>query len=192
MSETDDITNALTEITEGMTFDERILWIRKELGLRAAQILISEARHLLIQRDQDNKTAARNDDRRLEEYLELVRVNEREDLKDWLAERMEDEAAATERAERREQHKIDEYIRRIRADRRYRERLQADLDFEEVVERQKREGRDLDDFFDAVLILMVCRALRTRVIQRDQFRKYIPKHNDRRPVGHAPAHALAR
>lgn len=190
MSESDDITNALTEITEGMALDERILWVRKELGLRAAQILIAEARHLLNQRRQDAEIAARHDDKRLEEYLTLLRINEAEDLKDWLAERMEDEAAATERAERRERHKIDEYLRRVRADRRYRERLQADLDFEEVVEMQKREGRNLDDFFDAVLVIMVCRALRTRAVDRDQFRKYMP--NDRRPVRHAPAHALAR
>lgn len=169
MHDIDEIAAAISELNEGMTLDERILWFKGIFGRKAAELLISEAKNLLIQRHYESVAAAHADRRTLDDYLFLVRANERAERAEWLAERAEDQEAEAAR----EQHQIDAYLRRVRNDRAYRARLKSDLDFEEVLEMQRREQRDLDEFYCLLLAIVIARALQTRAVSRHQFMRFM-------------------
>ena len=172
--ELDDIANSISDLNEGMTLDERILWFRQQFGIQAANLLIAEAKSLLIQQYAEAVAAAQADRRTLEDYLFLVRANERAERAEWLAERAEDEAATAAREAAREEHQIEEFLRRVRNDRAYRARLQSELDFEELQEIERRAKRDLDEFWNMMLAIAVARALQTRVVRREQFTRFLP------------------
>jgi hypothetical protein len=183
MPDIDEIAVCIAELNEGMTLDERILWFRGSLGLEAANLLIAEARNLLIQRHAEAVAAARADRRALGDYLFLLRANERAERAEWLDERAQDEIETAMREGRREDHQIEAYLRRVRNDRAYYARLRADLDFDEVEEMQQREKRDLDDFWVLLIAIVVARLLQTRTVRREQFTRFVAPA----PSGSAPA-----
>lgn len=173
MHDIDEIAAAISELNEGMSLDERILWFKGNFGRKAAQLLIDEAKSLLIQRHAEAVAAARADRRDFEDYLFLVRTNERAERAEWLAERAEDEAATAAREAAREEHQIEAYLHCIRAERAFRDRLRSDLDFEEVLELQRREQRDLDEFYCLLLAIVIARALQTQTVSRHQFTRFM-------------------